>query len=93
MTETTTTYLAANGQAFTDDDVARWAADADQGFPNSEVTVTEARAWEREQEPMVQLSARVPEALRDSVRRVAAGNTSGFVRAALANELRRRESA
>ena len=32
-----TTYTASNGQTFNDDDISRWAHEAENGFPNSDL--------------------------------------------------------
>lgn len=90
----TTHYTASTGEIFTDDDVHRWAADAEAGFPESNVMPTPPRAWEREQPDMVTVSVRVPVGMRDGVQRRLQQSSrkatmSEFIRAAIAHELAR----
>lgn len=39
-------YTSFEGMAFTDEDIERWAKDAEVGFPDSELTWGKGRAWE-----------------------------------------------
>lgn len=45
-------YIAANGTRFTDDDIERWAKEAENHFDSDslEVTPTAPRAWEMKKE-------------------------------------------
>ncbi|MGV9181998.1 hypothetical protein [Arcanobacterium canis] len=56
-------YTAANGERFTDDDILRWASDAENGFPESTIEWVEGRAWEPKEQPLLAKSIRVPQAV------------------------------
>ncbi|MGL4832161.1 MAG: hypothetical protein ACRCWS_06275 [Propionibacteriaceae bacterium] len=83
-----TTYTASTGQTFTDEDLLRWADDAENGFPGSTVESTQPRAWELETDPMVPVTIRIPAGMLAQIRKRNT-NTSTFVRAAIAQELHR----
>lgn len=55
-------YTAANGITFTDEDIERWSADAEQGFPNS--VLEPAQPYEWEHKPVMQArTIRAPQAV------------------------------
>ncbi|WP_164461548.1 hypothetical protein [Neoactinobaculum massilliense] len=56
-------YTAATGEHFTDEDIERWAADAESGFPDSTVEWVPGRPWGKQTEPMVVKTIRIPAAL------------------------------
>lgn len=83
-------YVASDGAKFTDEDIERWAKDAEEGFPNSEVTWMRGRIWEEDQTPMKAKSIRAPKTLWDLTARKAAEagiSESEWIRAALAQAL------
>ncbi|VEI13301.1 hypothetical protein [Trueperella bialowiezensis] len=45
-------YIASNGKPFTDEDIQRWGAEIEAGFPNTELDPVEGRPWETDVEPM-----------------------------------------
>ena len=82
------TYVGANGVEFTDEDVMRWAEEAEAGFPNSVLT-REVAPW-RKSEPMTTRSLRVPNSLWDIVEKQAREKgmtTSEYARQVLAQGL------
>ncbi|MDP9800366.1 hypothetical protein J2S49_000442 [Arcanobacterium wilhelmae] len=56
-------YTAATGEQFTDDDVRRWAQEAENGFPDSTVEWVQGRAWEGKRQPLTAKSVRAPQAV------------------------------
>lgn len=81
-------YIGANGVPFTDEDVERWAKEAEEGFPNSVLT-HEVPPWLKS-DPMVTKSLRVPSALWDLLEKQAkehGATTSEYARQALAQGL------
>lgn len=54
------TYTANDGTTFTDNDLIRWADEAEAGFPNSIVETASPRAWEVASEPMIPRTIRAP---------------------------------
>lgn len=81
-------YLGANRVPFTDEDVERWATEAENGFPNSVLT-NEVAPW-RNSQPMETRSLRVPSALWSLLEKQAKEHgltTSEYARQALTQGL------
>ncbi|MGV9196595.1 hypothetical protein ACTOVL_05245 [Arcanobacterium canis] len=79
-----TTYQASTGEIFTDDDIARWANDAENGFPGYEFETVQGRPWEARTEPMITKGIRVPASLWAKLEREA--QAKGMTTSALARE-------
>lgn len=87
-----TDYIASTGEHFTDDDLERWAQDADKGFPNAIFEPTPPRQWEHEAQPMTSKTFRAPTSLWALVEQKAKEEnltTSDFVRRAITHEILR----
>lgn len=81
-------YVAADGTVLTDDVIADLAQEAEQGFPESELTA-EPAPWTR-RAPMETHSVRVPAKLWELIKDEAARrnmSTSEYARAALSHSL------
>lgn len=61
-------YIASNGALFTDEDIIRWAAEAEAGFPNTSLDPVEGRPWETALEPMQTKTIRAPRELWNLVK-------------------------
>lgn len=84
------TYVSAEGIPFNEDDIERWVADAEAGFPNSEFIAVEGRPWEAKTEPMEAHTIRIPRVLWDLVETQAAKrgiSASEYTRNALTRQL------
>lgn len=55
-------YTASDGTKFNDDDIERWAQDAEQGFPNSVLEPAQPYEWEHKSS-MQARTIRAPETI------------------------------
>lgn len=58
-----TTYIADNGTEITYDMVARWAQEAENGFPDSIIEPIQDRPWETEGQTLTPRTVRMSDTL------------------------------
>ncbi|PJM75842.1 hypothetical protein [Bifidobacterium simiarum] len=86
------TYIAENGTEITDELVDKWAEEAENGFPDAEVTPFEGRAWETDTEPLKPRTIRLSDTMWHLIEADAKRHhmtVSAWARAAMTDRLSR----